>query len=59
MLSDDEDDNGGGGGGDGGGGGNDLPRVAFFTSRLVEKGEELCFSYGDNFWADREDMKKI
>lgn len=32
-------------------------RVAFFTSREVMVGEELCFDYGDNFWRGREDEK--
>mmetsp|Transcript_58467 Transcript_58467/g.143010 ORF Transcript_58467/g.143010 Transcript_58467/m.143010 type:complete len:140 (+) Transcript_58467:35-454(+) len=48
LLSDDDDDDDDDDG---------VPRVAFFTSRPVEKEEELCFSYGDNFWTDRQDMK--
>lgn len=31
--------------------------VAFFTSRPIKIGEELCFDYGDNFWQGREDEK--
>lgn len=33
------------------------PRVAFFTARPVEKGEELCFDYGENYWRGRESDK--
>mmetsp|Transcript_56681 Transcript_56681/g.169337 ORF Transcript_56681/g.169337 Transcript_56681/m.169337 type:complete len:84 (-) Transcript_56681:185-436(-) len=29
-------------------------QVAFFTSRPIEGGEELCFDYGKNFWRGRE-----
>lgn len=32
-------------------------RVAFFTSRDILAGEELCFDYGSNFWKGREDVK--
>jgi len=32
-------------------------RVAFFTSRRIMFGEELCFDYGKNFWSGREDEK--
>jgi hypothetical protein len=32
-------------------------RVAFFTSRRIEVGEELCFDYGSNYWKGRESMK--
>jgi hypothetical protein len=32
-------------------------RVAFFTSRDVIEGEELCFDYGDNYWKGREHEK--
>ena len=32
-------------------------RVAFFTSRDINIGEELCFDYGSNFWIGREDSK--
>ena len=32
-------------------------RVAFFASRRIEVGEELCFDYGSNFWKGRESMK--
>ena len=32
-------------------------RVAFFTSRVILKGEELCFDYGRNFWKGREANK--
>ena len=31
--------------------------VAFFTSRDIESGEELCFDYGANFWRGREEQK--
>ncbi len=31
--------------------------VCFFTSRVIEKDEELCFDYGANFWSGREDCK--
>lgn len=31
--------------------------VAFFTSRRVNVGEELCFDYGDNYWKGREGEK--
>lgn len=31
--------------------------VAFFTSRRIEAGEELCFDYGDNYWKGRESEK--
>jgi len=31
--------------------------VAFFTSRQIEVGEELCFDYGDNYWKGRESEK--
>ncbi|XP_061387552.1 homeobox protein 5 [Musca vetustissima] len=27
-----------------------FPKIAFFTSRDVESGEELCFDYGEKFW---------
>ncbi|XP_019893462.2 probable serine/threonine-protein kinase DDB_G0282963 [Musca domestica] len=27
-----------------------FPKIAFFTCREVEAGEELCFDYGDKFW---------
>uniref|UniRef100_A0A1I8NR74 Histone-lysine N-methyltransferase n=1 Tax=Stomoxys calcitrans TaxID=35570 RepID=A0A1I8NR74_STOCA len=27
-----------------------FPKIAFFTSRDVEAGEELCFDYGEKFW---------
>lgn len=32
-------------------------RVAFFTSRDIMDGEELCFDYGANFWKGREGLK--
>lgn len=32
-------------------------RIAFFTSRTVHAGEELCFDYGSNFWKGKELMK--
>jgi hypothetical protein len=32
-------------------------RVAFFTSRNILEGQELCFDYGDNYWRGREDEK--
>ena len=32
-------------------------RVAFFTSRDIEVGEELSFDYGSNYWKGREDEK--
>lgn len=32
-------------------------QVAFFTSRPIESGEELCFNYGKNFWRGREQEK--
>lgn len=32
-------------------------RVAFFTSRVIEVDEELCFDYGSNFWSGRENEK--
>jgi hypothetical protein len=32
-------------------------RVAFFTSRDIVGGEELCFDYGSNFWAGRKATK--
>jgi len=32
-------------------------RVAFFTSRCINEGEELRFDYGRNFWAGKEDTK--
>ena len=32
-------------------------RVAFFTSREVLAGEELCFDYGSNYWRGRKDEK--
>lgn len=31
--------------------------VAFFTNRVIEGGEELCFDYGRNFWSGRENSK--
>mmetsp|Transcript_24476 Transcript_24476/g.44275 ORF Transcript_24476/g.44275 Transcript_24476/m.44275 type:complete len:204 (-) Transcript_24476:369-980(-) len=31
--------------------------IAFFTSRRIEVGEELCFNYGLNYWKDRENQK--
>lgn len=31
--------------------------VAFFTSRQVNQGEELCFDYGSNYWRGRENEK--
>jgi hypothetical protein len=31
--------------------------VAFFTIRVVQANEELCFDYGKNFWNGREDQK--
>eukprot|EP00962_Isochrysis_galbana_P008617 scaffold2403_cov141-Isochrysis_galbana.AAC.3 len=30
-------------------------RVSFFTSRAVEAGDELCFDYGQQYWADRRE----
>lgn len=32
-------------------------RVAFFTARQIEVGEELCFDYGANYWEGREGAK--
>mmetsp|Transcript_28043 Transcript_28043/g.31033 ORF Transcript_28043/g.31033 Transcript_28043/m.31033 type:complete len:204 (+) Transcript_28043:96-707(+) len=32
-------------------------KVAFFTKRLIEEGEELCFDYGSNYWIGRESEK--
>jgi hypothetical protein len=32
-------------------------QVAFFTSRNVHIGEELCFNYGVNYWQGREAQK--
>jgi len=32
-------------------------QVAFFTSRDVLEGEELCFDYGKNYWEGRESEK--
>ncbi len=32
-------------------------RVAFFTSRDIIPGEEMCFNYGANFWKGREGDK--
>lgn len=32
-------------------------RIAFFTSRFVHAGEELCFDYGSNFWRGKEKNK--
>lgn len=32
-------------------------RVAFFTSRRIQIGEELCFDYGSNYWRGRENEK--
>mmetsp|Transcript_14137 Transcript_14137/g.21482 ORF Transcript_14137/g.21482 Transcript_14137/m.21482 type:complete len:203 (-) Transcript_14137:2433-3041(-) len=31
--------------------------VAFFTSRDVIVGEELCFDYGKDYWSSRENLK--
>ena len=31
-------------------------RVAFFSSRDIFAGEELCFDYGSNFWKGREHL---
>ena len=36
---------------------DDGENVAFFTSRLIEIGEELCFDYGRNYWEGREQDK--
>ncbi|KAL9883026.1 histone-lysine N-methyltransferase G9a [Glossina fuscipes fuscipes] len=27
-----------------------FPKIAFFTCREIEAGEEICFDYGDKFW---------
>ena len=35
----------------------DSQNVAFFTSRTVAVGEELCFDYGANYWKGREAEK--
>ena len=32
-------------------------RVAFFTARPIEMGEELCFDYGGSYWQGREETK--
>jgi len=34
-------------------------RVAFFTSRTISPGDELCFDYGSNFWSGREELKLL
>jgi SET domain-containing protein len=49
LLSDDDED---------GDGNNSNSRIAFFTSRDIQQGEELCFSYGNNFWMGRETDKQ-
>uniref|UniRef100_A0A7S2YKT9 SET domain-containing protein n=1 Tax=Entomoneis paludosa TaxID=265537 RepID=A0A7S2YKT9_9STRA len=36
---------------------DDVKNVAFFTSRQIEVGEELCFDYGNNYWIGREQEK--
>ena len=36
---------------------DDGKNVAFFTSRFIEIGEELCFDYGRNYWEGREQDK--
>jgi len=35
----------------------DNANVAFFTSRTIQVGEELCFDYGQNYWVGREHEK--
>eukprot|EP00546_Thalassionema_frauenfeldii_P021246 CAMPEP_0178902470 /NCGR_PEP_ID=MMETSP0786-20121207/4619_1 /TAXON_ID=186022 /ORGANISM="Thalassionema frauenfeldii, Strain CCMP 1798" /LENGTH=79 /DNA_ID=CAMNT_0020573733 /DNA_START=335 /DNA_END=574 /DNA_ORIENTATION=+ len=32
-------------------------RVAFFTARSIDVGEELCFDYGSSYWEGREAEK--
>ena len=36
---------------------DDGQHVAFFTSRAIQVGEELCFDYGTNYWIGREHEK--
>ncbi|GMI12836.1 hypothetical protein TrLO_g534 [Triparma laevis f. longispina] len=35
------------------------PRVWFVASRDISPGEEICFSYGDDYWRDEDEFEPV
>lgn len=35
---------------------DDMSHIIFLTNRPIQKGEELCYNYGDNYWKLRKRM---
>jgi len=41
---------------DGSGGSLGSPRVWFVANRNIQKGDEICFDYGDDYWIEGDDV---